>query len=249
MGSSPPNGGRGSSPHSAAGRAPVACSTQHHPEVSPTHGRGRPLRLDTRGEVDTCSGGCRANQPITAHPGNGDDHSGPRGGHPGRIPDRGPAASTGRTGSCPHQIAFPGSDSRAADSCRPGPAPSTEIESFRSWALNSANWNSSTPSGEPGIDADATYGAQCADLGIAWSAWVGRRVPFDGWDTREFDKPGWKPIVGTLASARPGDVVTRWGVPSTSWWSSAFLAVTKSLCSSRIRTPRPWRPTPQRRRG
>lgn len=85
------------------------------------------------------------------------------------------------------------------------------IDDFRAWALNPANWNSTTDIGQRGIDFDGWYGAQCADIGIAWSAKVGRRVGFDGWDTSSASKPGWTPIVGTLAQARPGDVVTRVG--------------------------------------
>lgn len=83
------------------------------------------------------------------------------------------------------------------------------IDAFRAWVLNPANWNSRTPSGSPGIDADGAHGAQCADLGISWSARVGRRVGFDGWDGSGSVKPGWRFVAGNFGSAQPGDVITR----------------------------------------
>jgi hypothetical protein len=85
------------------------------------------------------------------------------------------------------------------------------IRSFQSWALNQANWNSRTPSGTPGIDSDGYYGAQCADLGIAWSKQAGHSVGFDGWDSSSSSKPGWHYVSGNFGAAQPGDVVTRVG--------------------------------------
>jgi len=88
---------------------------------------------------------------------------------------------------------------------------SSLIDVFRAWALNPQNWNSVTPSNNRGIDADGSFGAQCADLGIAWSQQAGARVGFDGWDTSSASKPGWHYVSGNLSQVQPGDVVTRVG--------------------------------------
>lgn len=82
---------------------------------------------------------------------------------------------------------------------------------FKSWVLDRVNWNSYTDAGLPGIDADNWSHAQCADLGILWARSMGYPVGFDGWDSAAYVKTGWTPIVGTLAQARPGDVVTQVG--------------------------------------
>lgn len=94
---------------------------------------------------------------------------------------------------------------------RHGSAGGSQISSFKAWALNSANWNSTTDGGKPGIDSDGSFGAQCADLGIAWSKWVGHRVGFDGYDTASASKSGWHVVSGNLGQAQPGDVITRVG--------------------------------------
>ncbi|KQY60472.1 hypothetical protein ASD11_13585 [Aeromicrobium sp. Root495] len=91
----------------------------------------------------------------------------------------------------------------------PGGTPAAGITSFAAWALNAANWNSTTDAGRRGIDSDGWYGAQCADLGIAWSKQAGRPVGFDGLDTAAKRKPGWHVVEGNLSAAQPGDVVTR----------------------------------------
>ncbi|WP_310964130.1 hypothetical protein [Nocardioides terrisoli] len=91
----------------------------------------------------------------------------------------------------------------------PGGPAAGGIGSFKAWALDSAHWNSSTDAGNRGIDSDGWYGAQCADLGIAWSKQAGRPVGFDGWDTSTKSKPGWHYVSGNLSAARPGDVITR----------------------------------------
>jgi len=98
---------------------------------------------------------------------------------------------------------------------------SGKVSSFKAWALNSANWNSTTRiydaagnivgGGKPGIDADGAFGAQCADLGIAWSGQAGHRVGFDGWDSSTAGKAGWHFVSGNLSQVQPGDVVTRVG--------------------------------------
>lgn len=85
------------------------------------------------------------------------------------------------------------------------------VDAFKTWALDSSHWNSTTPYGYRGIDADGAYGAQCADLGIAWSIQAGHRVGFDGWDTASASKPGWHVVSSSMAQALPGDVVTRVG--------------------------------------
>ncbi len=113
----------------------------------------------------------------------------------------------GMTGYSADAWIMTGSNTAVAPPC--STSGSASIDTFKAWALNSGSWNSYTPSGYRGIDADGYYGAQCADLGIAWSARVGRRVPFDGYDGSGVYKSGWYAITGTLASARPGDVVTR----------------------------------------
>lgn len=56
----------------------------------------------------------------------------------------------------------------------------SSVASYKAWALNPANWNSRTPAGKRGIDADGAYGAQCADLGIAWAKRVGRPSDLTG---------------------------------------------------------------------
>jgi hypothetical protein len=89
--------------------------------------------------------------------------------------------------------------------------PSAAVDDFKNWALSSTNWNSTTPYGNPGIDYDGAYGAQCADIGIAWSQWIGRRVSFDGWDAENAYKPGWRVVGFSLGQAQAGDVVTRVG--------------------------------------
>ena len=132
----------------------------------------------------------------------------------------------GKTGYVSDAWMYTGSNNPVAGTC----GATSSIDSFKAWALNSANWNSTTPYGYRGIDYDGWYGAQCADLGIAWSARVGRRVGFDGWDTSAASKPGWYPINATLASARPGDVVTRVGgvqhvVVIVGWPSGGLIPV------------------------
>lgn len=87
----------------------------------------------------------------------------------------------------------------------------TQVSDFRSWALSPSNWNAKTPAGNPGIDADGYFGAQCAEVGIAWSERVGHRVSFDGLDTSAASKAGWHYVAGNLGSAKPGDVITRVG--------------------------------------
>lgn len=87
----------------------------------------------------------------------------------------------------------------------------TRIASYKAWALNSANWNSRTPAGKRGIDADGAHRAQCADLGIAWARRVGRPVGFDGNDGSGAAKRGWHVVGRSFAAARAGDVVTRVG--------------------------------------
>ncbi|MBN9611868.1 MAG: hypothetical protein J0H64_00085 [Actinobacteria bacterium] len=91
------------------------------------------------------------------------------------------------------------------------PPSASGIGGFKAWALNPTSWKSSTDGGKPGIDADGWYGAQCADLGIAWSQQSGRRVGFDGLDASSAKKTGWHYVSGTLGSALPGDVITRVG--------------------------------------
>jgi len=114
----------------------------------------------------------------------------------------------GRSGFVADQWVWTGTSAPTAPVCGAAPAP-TSIQNYKSWALNSANWNSYTPSGYRGIDSDGAYGAQCADLGIAWSKWVGRRVGFDGYDTSSAYKPGWHVVGYNMSVAQPGDVVTR----------------------------------------
>lgn len=91
----------------------------------------------------------------------------------------------------------------------PGGPSTAGIGNFKGWALNSANWNSTTDKGNRGIDSDGWYGAQCADLGIAWSKQAGRPVGFDGWDAGNKSKLGWHYVEGNFSAARPGDVITR----------------------------------------
>jgi hypothetical protein len=91
----------------------------------------------------------------------------------------------------------------------PGGPSTGGVNNFKAWAFNSANWNSTTDAGNRGIDSDGSYGAQCADLGIAWSKQAGRPVGFDGLDASTKSKPGWHYVAGNLSAARPGDVITR----------------------------------------
>lgn len=72
-------------------------------------------------------------------------------------------------------------------------------------SLDSSNWNSTTDGGNPGIDVDGAYGAQCFDLanyylmqlGIGWD-----RTKVDAWGTfnfplqykSQFESLGWKLI-------------------------------------------------------
>ena len=86
-----------------------------------------------------------------------------------------------------------------------------QVQAYKAWALNPANWNSYTPKEYRGIDSDGWYGAQCADLGIAWSKWVGRPASFDGWDDSRAIKAGWHYVAGNMGSALPGDVITSVG--------------------------------------
>ena len=119
----------------------------------------------------------------------------------------------GRSGFVADQWVRTGTSAPVAPLCStpsaPAPAPTSAIANYKAWALNPANWNSRTPHGYRGIDADGAYGAQCADLGIAWSKWVGHRVGFDGYDTSAAKKPGWHVVGYTMGAARAGDVVTR----------------------------------------
>lgn len=119
----------------------------------------------------------------------------------------------GKTGFVSDQWVWTGTSNPVAPVCgtTPAPVPATTstLQNYKAWALNSANWNSTTPYGYRGIDSDGAYGAQCADLGIAWSKWVGRRVGFDGYDTASAYKPGWHVVGYSMSAARPGDVVTR----------------------------------------
>lgn len=85
------------------------------------------------------------------------------------------------------------------------------LGAFKAWALNPANWNSTTDAGRPGIDVDHEFNAQCADLGIAWSRQAGHPSGFDGDDTSTSSKSGWHYAGATFATAKPGDVITRAG--------------------------------------
>lgn len=120
----------------------------------------------------------------------------------------------GRSGFVTDLWVMTGTNAAVAPVCSTAPAPApapaaAPIQAYKAWALNPANWNSRTPYGNRGIDSDGWYGAQCADLGIAWSKWVGRRVGFDGYDTASASKPGWHVVGYGFGAARAGDVVTR----------------------------------------
>ena len=128
---------------------------------------------------------------------------------------------------------------------RYGGAGNAKVDAFRAWALDSNNWDSWTPAGNRGVDVDGASGAQCADLGIAWSIQAGHRVGFDGWDTASASKPGWHFVSGSLAQAQPGGVITRVGAHNTSLSSSARLSVAWSEWYSK--TPGPLRPQATRR--
>lgn len=95
------------------------------------------------------------------------------------------------------------------------------ISTFKSYVLDSANWNSKTqsvsgstasPYGQPGIDVKGPngyqYGAQCADLARLWSRMAGKESGFDGGRTADQGGDGWYVAGRTFASAKPGDIVT-----------------------------------------
>jgi surface antigen len=85
----------------------------------------------------------------------------------------------------------------------------SQMNSWLSWAQNPANWNSTTPTGNPGIDQDGAYGAQCADLARSWAASIGKLVGFDGNDTHaNSNKPGWAKAGTSFSTAQTGDVIT-----------------------------------------
>jgi len=95
----------------------------------------------------------------------------------------------------------------------PAPAQPTtsrqaQLAAWQAWALNPANWKAKTDGGLPGIDQDGAYGAQCADLGRSWAAYISKLVGFDGNDTYTSSKTGWTKTGTNLSLAQPGDVIT-----------------------------------------
>jgi hypothetical protein len=60
-----------------------------------------------------------------------------------------------------------GEDRKSIASGGVGVTPAT-LQTFANWAMDKQNWNSTTSGGNPGIDVDGVYGAQCADISKAW---------------------------------------------------------------------------------
>ncbi|MCL2137150.1 MAG: InlB B-repeat-containing protein, partial [Coriobacteriia bacterium] len=87
-----------------------------------------------------------------------------------------------------------------------------EVQKWADWALNGDNWLSETPEGNDGIDVDGVYGAQCVDLGMSWSNWLGKPiVSLDGNNTAG-QKNAWKGTnYSNLKGVQPGDIVSHVG--------------------------------------
>jgi hypothetical protein len=43
-----------------------------------------------------------------------------------------------------------------------------DLSNWINWALDPSHWNSKTDGGNPGVDVDGAYGAQCADISKSW---------------------------------------------------------------------------------